>query len=211
VNRTKNVPPALVRVFQIFANERQLRKVTGNFEVKSARDYTPDPGDPDYVPKSDVPWLKRFAADGGKVVISGNTEMKNVPHERLALVELRLVVIFFENQWSNWKFFRKCALLLHWWPVIARTIKKSKAGFWHIPCNWVEKGKLRKVSNEDQRALKIERRQLAARPRKRTTKIVPARSSDGPLFDYTDAKSEAKGEQSTLKESTDKTGWRPGR
>jgi hypothetical protein len=32
-----------------------------------------------------VPWLKRFAADGGKVVISGDTKMKSVPHERLAL------------------------------------------------------------------------------------------------------------------------------
>ena len=70
----ENVPIAMVRVFQTFASERQLRKLSGSFEIKSAADYTPRPGDPDYVPRSDVPWLKRFAADGGKVIISGNTE-----------------------------------------------------------------------------------------------------------------------------------------
>lgn len=130
----------MVRAFQAFAKERQLRKVTGDIEIKSAADYTPKPGDPDYVRKNDVPWLKKFAEDGGKVVISGNTAMKNVPHERKALNELGFVVIFFESQWSNWPFFRKCALLLHWWPEVARTIKRAKPGFWHVPCNYKEKG-----------------------------------------------------------------------
>jgi ribosomal protein S18 len=100
----ENVPIAMVRVFNLFANEKQLRKITGKFEIKSAKDYTPQLGDPDYLHKNDVPWLKRFAADDGKVVISGNTEMKNQNHERLALIECGFIVIFFEPQWSNWKF-----------------------------------------------------------------------------------------------------------
>jgi hypothetical protein len=179
----ENVPIALVRVFQTFASERQLRKISGNFEIRSAIDYTPRPGEPDHVPGSDVPWLKRFAADGGKVVISGNTEMKYVPHERLALIELGFVVIFFESQWSNWKFFRKCALLLHWWPVVARRIKRARPGFWHIPCNWTENGRLRKVSSEDPKKLKLERRQ--AKPRKKKTKPpVSQPLSHGPLFEF---------------------------
>jgi hypothetical protein len=182
----------MVKVFQTFAKERQLRKLTGNFEVKSAKDYTPRPGDHDYSPKNDVPWLKRFAADGGKVVISGNTQMKNVPHERLALVESGFVVIFFEGQWSEWQFFSKCALLLHWWPVIARTIKRAKPGFWHIPCHWKADGKLRKVSNEDRRALKIERKQKTTRQRKSIEEPKPdSASSDGPLFDFAKTKTEA--------------------
>ena len=68
----------MVRAFQAFAKERQLPRVVGKFEIKAAADYTPRPGDYDYSPNNDVPWLKRFAADGGKVVISGNTEMKKV-------------------------------------------------------------------------------------------------------------------------------------
>jgi hypothetical protein len=189
----ENVPSAMVKVFQSFASERQLRKITGNFEIKSAADYTPRPGEPDYHSKNDVPWLKRFAADGGKVIISGDTGMKFVPHERLALVELGLVVIFFESQWSNWKFFRKCALLLHWWPVIATKIKKAKPGFWHVPCNWSEKGKLRRVSNEDSRKLKLERRQTVPKPRRRKpTKVTPPpKTSDGPLFEFVERTAKA--------------------
>ena len=136
----ENVPLGLVRLFQIFASEKQLRKLSGDFEFKSAMDYTPRPGDHDYSKSAgDVPWLKRFAADGGRIVISGNTEMKRVPHERLALIDCGFIVVFFEPQWSNWKFFRKCALLLHWWPIIVPTIKRARQGsFWHIPCNWAE-------------------------------------------------------------------------
>ena len=173
------MPIALVRAFQAFAKERQLRKITGDFEIKSAVDYTPKPGDADFIPNSDVPWLKRFAADGGKVVISGNTAMKNVPHERMALIELKFVVIFFESQWSNWKFFRKCALLLHWWPVVARTIKRAKPGFWHIPCNWAEKGRLRQVSTEDPKRLKFERREKKGR---RTVKAARVPKPSAPTF-----------------------------
>lgn len=177
----------MVRVFQTFASERQLRKITGNFEVKSARDYAPHKADTDYVRGNDVPWLKRFAADGGKVVISGDTNMKNIPHERLALIECGFVVIFFEGQWSSWKFFRKCALLSHWWPQIAAKAKRAKAGsFWHIPCTWQENGKLRKVSNEDPKMLKIERQGKKPRKRKpKTPKIEPpTETAIGPLFEY---------------------------
>src|SRR5579862_2932795 len=157
----------MVRAFQSFASEKQLQRLTGKFEIRSAKDYAPLPGEADYQKKNDVPWLKRFAADGGKVVISGDTAMKNVPHERMALIELGFVVIFFESQWSNWKFFRKCALLLHWWPEVARKIIKPKPGFWHIPCTWAENGKLRKVSTEDPKRLKFEKPKRAEKRPKR--------------------------------------------
>jgi hypothetical protein len=187
----ENVPPAMVKAFQAFANERQLQKITGNFEIKSAADYTPRPGDHDYSPRNDVPWLRRFAADGGKVVISGDTKMKNVPHERLALVELGLVVIFFESQWSEWKFFRKCALLLLWWTAVARTVKRATPGFWHIPCNWKEKGNLRRVPSEDPKLLKRERKKPVGK-RKKIKPLDPIVKStnDGPLFAYADSKKE---------------------
>jgi hypothetical protein len=182
----QNVPIGLVRVLQNFASEHQFRKISGNFVIKAAADYTPKPGDDDYRPKDDVPWLKRFADDGGKVVISGDVRMKNRPHERLALIEHGFIVIFFEAQWSDWKFWRKCALLIHWWPVIAAKIRRAKkASFYHVPCNWVESGQLRWVSNKDPKLLKIEQRARDARRWKRQAKKSDApKSSDGPLFEY---------------------------
>lgn len=164
----ENVPNALVKVFQTFANERQLKRVIGDFEVKSAVDYTPKPSDRDYVRKSDVPWIKRFADDGGKVIISGNTEMKHVPHERLALIQAGMLVFFFDGKWNNWDFFRKCSLLIYHWPAIASRIKRVKApAFWHIPLSWNDKAKLRKTSTDDPKKLKLER---SVRPKKSTSK-----------------------------------------
>lgn len=181
----QNVPIGLVRVLQNFANEHQFRKISGNFIIKSAADYTPKPGDADYRAKDDVPWLKRFADDGGKVVISGDVRMKSRPHERLALIEHGFIVIFFEAQWSDWKFWRKCALLIHWWPVIAAKIKRArKASFYHVPCNWVEDGKLRWVSNKDPKLLRIEQKARAAKLRRKKAKKAASQSSVGPLFDY---------------------------
>ncbi|MGE0154183.1 MAG: hypothetical protein AB7R90_16325 [Reyranellaceae bacterium] len=185
----QNVPIGLVRVLLNFASERQFKKLSGNFVFKTAADYTPKPGDDDYRPKDDVPWLKRFADDGGKVVISGDVNMKNRPHERLALIEHGFIVIFFEAQWSDWKFWRKCALLIHWWPVIAAKIKRAKkASFYHVPCNWAADGKLRWVSNKDPKLLKIEQRARSARRRKSRAKEATSNPGDGPLFDYAQKK-----------------------
>ncbi|MGY3496768.1 hypothetical protein ACVW1B_006187 [Bradyrhizobium sp. USDA 4502] len=166
----------MVKVFQTFANERQLKRKIGAFEITSAKQYTPKQADGDYLKKNDAPWIKRFADAGGKVIISGDTEMRYVPHERLALIQAGMLVFFFDGKWSQWDFFRKCSLLIHHWPAIANRIKRGKApGFWHIPLSWHEKAKLRKVSTADPKALKLERK---TRPRR------PARSS--PLMTKTE-------------------------
>jgi hypothetical protein len=154
----ENVPSAMVRMFQILADERQLKGLSSGLIVESATDYTPKPGEDDHRSKDDVPWISRFAAAGGRVIISGDTQMKAKPHERLALVQAGLVTIFFEAQWSNWRFFKKCSLLLHWWPEVAKTARSADPGtFWHVPCHWQE-GSLRQVSNQDQKLIKAERR-----------------------------------------------------
>jgi hypothetical protein len=151
---------ALVRVFETFTNEKTSRKIIGNFVIESAKKYTPIPMDNDYAPKNDVPWIRRFYKAGGRVVISGNTEMRANPHERLALIECGMLVIFFPEKWNNWGFFDKCAHLMHWWPVIAAKARRGKKGtFWYVPLNWTakDKGKLRPVSSKDPKELKLEK------------------------------------------------------
>jgi PIN like domain len=163
----ENIPIALVRVFQTFAKERQFQYLSKGLTItiESAKDYTPKPDEHDFDGNNDVPWIERFAASGGKVIISANTEMRNVAHERLALIETGMIVIFFERSWSNWHFFRKCSLLLNWWPKVADKVKRAKKGsFWCIPSNWNEDGQLRKLSNRDSKKLKMER-QLSKKPK----------------------------------------------
>lgn len=89
----ENIPIAMVRVFKALATERQFRKL--GLTIHGADDFTPKPGDEDYKPNNDVPWIKRFAAAGGKIIISGNTRIMSVPHERLALLDAGMVVLFF--------------------------------------------------------------------------------------------------------------------
>jgi len=182
----ENMPIVLVRVFQTFAGEKRFRLLSGNLVVESARDYVPKPGEKGHGERSDTPWIEKFAAAGGRVIVSGNTKMRQVPHERLALVQAGMIVFFFEARWSQWGFFRKCALLLHWWPVVVKKLKSAKPKeFWCVPCSWEANGKLRPLSNEDQKKLKIER-QLAdgdkirvARATKRAKEAVAAAGRQG--------------------------------
>jgi hypothetical protein len=131
----ENVPLGMVRVFQALAGERKLRRQIGStIEFVSANNYAPRPTDRDFIRGSDVPWLARFAADGGKIVISGDVRMRSEPFERAALVQHGFVTIFFETVWSEWNFFRKSALLLHWWPQVAKKIEIANPGeFYCIP------------------------------------------------------------------------------
>jgi hypothetical protein len=127
----------MVKIFREFASDKQLLKLNANLVIESAKQYYPKPEDSDYLRRNDAPWIRRFGAAGGKVIISGNTRMKVVPHERLALLEEGMVVIFFDGNWNNWDFFKKSSLLIHWWPELVKQLKTAKPkSFWHIPAIW---------------------------------------------------------------------------
>jgi hypothetical protein len=148
VSFDEHVPPALAKVFIAFAKERAIRRVSEGLVLERAVDYAPKPTDRDYIRKNDVPWIDRFAAAGGRAIISGDTKMRRRTHERLALYQHGFVVIFFEAQWGSWNFFRKTALMLHWWEAICDKIKNGDKGtFWAVPSAWPAKGgELRNVS-----------------------------------------------------------------
>jgi hypothetical protein len=182
----EHVPLAMVRAFKSFAEERKLKRLTGGLIIETSKDYAPNKNDADYVEGSDAPWIKRFARAGGSVIVSGDTDMMSQPHERLALLEEGMIVIFFGSQWANWRFFRKCALLLHWWPVITTKVKRAKKGtFWRVPTSWPEEGegKLQSVSTKDRRLVKIER-ERAAQPQIAAKRKARREASTQPsLFD----------------------------
>jgi hypothetical protein len=89
-----------------------------------------------------------------------------------------MIVFFFDGKWSQWGFFRKCSLLIHWWPEIARKLKKAKpATFFYVPLNWSERSKIRKVSTNDPQKLKIEK-QIKAGDRIRCIRKKAADAQD---------------------------------
>lgn len=161
----------MAQAFEGFAKDRQFQKSLGGIIIVKARDYAPKSGDDDFVSGSDVPWIRRFSKAGGRFIISGDTNMTWEPHERLALIEEGMTVFFFGSQWSEWKFFRKCALLMVWWPVIAQKTKRGHKGkFWRVPTTWAEGGKLQPISTKDRRLVRIERQRSAQKAVSRARK-----------------------------------------
>lgn len=181
----------MARAFERFASEPQFKRLLSNISIEKAKDYAPAKGDADYKKGSDAPWIRRFAGAGGRFIISGDTDMMWEPHERLALVEEGMVVFFFSNQWSGWKFFRKCALLMVWWPTIIQKMKRGHKGkFWRIPSTWAEDGKLYAVSTQDRHLVRIERQKAAQKKVAKARKIrrANAASLKQSSFEFGDGK-----------------------
>jgi hypothetical protein len=112
-------------------------------EIVIASDYADPPA------TSDVPWLVRFAADGGRVVITGDRDMRSRLDEQAALKELGLIVFFFPAAWNNWNMNSKCAFLMQWWPAILVKAQESKPrDFWEMKLSWTQTGEFRRVAQE---------------------------------------------------------------
>lgn len=147
---------------------------------EKAADYAPKRTDKDYMYKSDVPWLDRFASVGGRGVISGDVKMRQVPHEKLALYQHGFVVIFFEEQWATWSSLRRSALMLHWWEEIATKLTIAEQGtFWIVPCAWPPKGgELRNASLGLAQILRDKpdkpKQKKRARPKRQAAQRTPA-------------------------------------
>ena len=126
----ENLPPVMVKVFQTLATQSHILTA----EVVTASNYRP------HGERGDEHWVKRFAVDGGRVIVTGDTKMRIRDHERAALVESGLITYCFERQWSDVNFFTKSAMLLHWWTRIRIHMDTAAPGsFWIIPFVWGSK------------------------------------------------------------------------
>jgi hypothetical protein len=136
----ENILPIMAMVFQTLAKEEGVLKA----KIVLAKDYTLKDE------RGDAHWTRRFAADGGQVIISGDTRMRSRLHELAALVESGLVTYMFQRQWSAGSFFSKSAMLLHWWKP-ARDHMETAAirTCWEIPYQWTWK-ELENVSADPQ-------------------------------------------------------------
>lgn len=134
----ENIPLEMVRIFR---EESDTTLALGHLVV-SARDYRLSHE------HDDVSWPARFAAEGGQVVMSGDTRMRSLAHERAALADNGLIAYFFASEWNNAKFHTKAAMLLVWWPALAEHMSKAPpSSCWEIPFTWgANSGSLRDVS-----------------------------------------------------------------
>lgn len=153
----------MATVFQSLATQRGIRKHSSDLVIELARNYAPQPGEHDYLRRSDAPWVKRFAAAGGTVIISGDKKMRSNTAEREALVEAGMIVFFFDPAWNNMPFCDKCAMLLRWWPTLLQTAATAASpSFWRVPATWKSDVGIVQASHADFRLERIERQKAAA-------------------------------------------------
>ena len=116
-------PPVQLAVLPLLDGAR-FKNVT----VVAAKKYAEPPA------TSDVPWMEKFKADGGGAIVSGDNAMRRKPHERQAITDLRMVLIFLPPSWNNAEFAEKSGYIMYWWPVILELIHKSRPGqCWELP------------------------------------------------------------------------------
>ncbi len=126
----EHIPSVIVKIFQGLANDGDILEA----EIVSAKEYVAAEKE------GDVPWLKKFASAGGKVIISGDVRMRSRQHERLALQQGGFTAFYFTGAWSQKNNFVKSAMLLFWWPKIQQYIEKiEKPKIWEVPCQWTWK------------------------------------------------------------------------
>jgi len=168
----EHIPPTLVKAVQALAEESG--PITA--KIVTAKDYV-QPGDPK---GDDTPWVQRFAVDGGKVIVSGDRQMRARLHERKALSDAGITVVFFSSTWSQKNAFVKCAMLLNWWPKIWECVNNAKPGeCFEIPFqwNWTE---LRRMELPTATPPKV--RKPRARRRQGQSEEDPQATADRPLL-----------------------------
>ncbi|MGN6112860.1 MAG: hypothetical protein ACTHOC_07610 [Luteimonas sp.] len=120
----EHISKSLVEALTALSGEAGMLQV----ELVSARNYA--------VPKatSDVPWLQKFKADGGTVVVSGDAKMRGKLHEQRALSDAGFVVFFPARRWNQLNGLAKTAFLILWWQAILQTAASAKPGqFFEVP------------------------------------------------------------------------------
>jgi PIN like domain len=100
-------------------------------EVTWVRDFNP-PGTNDPI------WIRKFAHDGGYVIVSGDDNILQKWPNLIAYVESGLISFFppvgFQHKLTG---FAQAALLIRWWPSIIEKAKISDRGTcWRIPMTW---------------------------------------------------------------------------
>lgn len=99
-------------------------------EISWVRDFEP--------PKTDDPsWIRRFAAEGGHAILSGDHRILQHWPDLIAYTESGLTSFFPPPQYDRMGGHSRAALFIIWFPAIVVKVKASERGArWRIPFSW---------------------------------------------------------------------------
>lgn len=131
VRADEHVSPKIVRAL------RDVALSTG-WELSHVRDAHP-------ARTADETWVPRFAAEGGKAIITADYNMLKRPHQLLAVRASNVVGLILPHSWAGAKRHIQASALIFHWPEIEASFLSGQPGeFWRLPTN-LHKGPLEKL------------------------------------------------------------------
>lgn len=94
---------------------------------------------------ADETWVPRFAAEGGKAIITADANMLKRPHQMLAIQQSHVVGLILPHTWATARRHMQASALLYFWPEIEASFSEASPGeFWRLP-KALHKGPLEKL------------------------------------------------------------------
>jgi len=124
-----------IRLDECIANQiaRAIIEITANragYEV-SYVDHGDGSIDPD--------WIRKFAADDGTAIVSGDHDILQHWPNLIAYTESGLISFFPPKAYVHLKAYGRAAFWVRWWPAIIEKIKVSNKGDrWRLPMQWTD-------------------------------------------------------------------------
>jgi hypothetical protein len=105
---------------------------------------------------ADETWIPRFAAEGGKAIITADANLLKRPHQIAAIQASGLFGVILPPTWAVAKRHIQASALIYHWPEIELCFAGAQSGeFWRIPAA-LHKGPLEKLNINYARATSIE-------------------------------------------------------
>jgi PIN like domain len=83
---------------------------------------------------ADETWLPKFAAEGGKAIVTADANILKRPHQIVAVRATGLACVVLPKQWTHARRHEQAAHIIYWWPRIQDAIEVSEPGdCWPVP------------------------------------------------------------------------------
>jgi len=90
--------------------------------------------------------VPRFAAEGGKAIVTADANMLKRPHQLLAVRASNIVGLILPHTWAIAKRHIQASTLIYHWPEIEAAFSSAQPGdFWRLPVT-LHKGSLEKLA-----------------------------------------------------------------
>jgi len=104
---------------------------------------------------SDVHWVTKFGNNGGKAILTADSDFVKRPPQVMAVHDAGLMIIYLPRKWANASGRLQASHILAWWGRIEDVVRKGKAReCWRPEWNVQEDRKLTRITVDYEKARK---------------------------------------------------------